>query len=244
VVRLTDGYKGRLPPLWSYGGKRHGVGLTWLAGTVLADGDPGQAFRLAQAVGEACRSPGSVLASSRHYRRVVRADDWSWQVGGEGLGGAAGSVYIEARQGALERHGAPDALVGLVAPWGLRASRVDLAWDDPDWLAEPVTLFAARADAVTRTHRASWVLTVSASGEGKLTIGSRSSDRYGRVYVKRPSVRWETETKGEAARALWEALASGTPTEALWAVEWDRLAHWDGWDAARASRAVVGALAR
>jgi hypothetical protein len=241
---LAEVHKGLLPPYSNTGVEGLQVAVTWVIGTVRDTGDPGQVFELARGLAGVFGSGPGRLTSVRHYGQAVAADDGSWVAAGRGLGGAAGTALVQVRQGALDRAAGAGDLFAAV-PRTLRASRVDLAWDDPEWLADPVALFAARGEAVSRTHRGSWLLTVNGDGNGAtLSIGSRSSDRYGRVYVKRPAVRWESESKGAAARAVWEGLVAGSSPGALWADEWRRLAYWATWDRERASRAVLRPVAR
>jgi hypothetical protein len=174
----------------------------------------------------------------------VAADDWSYAVYWRGLGGAAGGVFLEVRQVAWEGLGAqwrPLALALLVRE-GLRARRIDLALDDWGVRCRPGELFSARAEARTRTHRDGWELTVRGSGETKLTVGSRASERYLRVYDKPVGkvwrVRHEVELKGDAATAAGGWIGGGLGLRELWAREVSRLVAWPsvpGWAALTAA---------
>jgi DNA relaxase NicK len=164
---------------------------------------------------------------NRHYSTGHRADDWSAVVLWGGLGGAAGTVYVEVRQSLWEGGCPPD-----LAPWllerGLRPSRVDLAADvrGAGWPG-PSTLYRYLPAAETRTHRRTWELTLDWDGGEKLTVGARSSERYLRVYVKGDQwVRHELELKQAAALRAADTLAVGGPLGPLFGSEYARLIRW------------------
>jgi len=202
------------------------VSLSWLAGTTHHDDDRALGLRLSESLRPWCTGTSQESRGSRHYSKGHRADDWSWSVMWGGLGGASGTVYVEVRQSVWEC-GAPLTLaLGLLSI--LRPSRVDLAADvlGPGF-AVPSALFRALPAAETRTHRASWVLTVDGCGGEKLTVGARSSERYLRVYVKGANwVRHELELKGANAGAAADALRAGAAPAAIFSAEYGRVVRW------------------
>jgi DNA relaxase NicK len=72
------------------------------------------------------------------------------------------------------------------------------------------------------------VLTVDAAGGEKLTIGSRVSPRYGRIYLKDdpPRVRHELELKQDVAGQAWDLYRAGFDLGAIFAAEYGRLVEW------------------
>lgn len=214
---------GVLPPLGPTGVEPEIVSLGWFAGTAAPDDPPATGWGIVRGlVGPSTLSPGN-----RHYSAGVRADDWSWQVLWAGRGGAAGTVYVEVRQGvweALPPDGAADLAGRLLT--AVRCSRLDLAGDVLLPCALPSDLFAARDRARTRTHRGGWELMVRGDGGQKLTVGSRTSERYLRVYVKDVRVRHELELKGATGRAACAAILSGDSLRAVWGAEYSRLVEW------------------
>lgn len=215
-----------LPPLGPTGVETAKVRLGWFAGTAASD-DP---VALGWDLFHQLNASGSVLSpGNRHYSAGVRATDWSWQVLWGGRGDAAGTVYAEIRQGVWDGLGEAGwtTLAGKVLP-RLRCSRVDLAGDVDRPCASPSTLFDRRAQAWTRTHRGGWELTVRGDGGEKLTVGSRSSDRYLRIYVKGTCVRHELELKGAVGRTVSDRVVAGASLAALWAGEYDRVVRWTG----------------
>lgn len=235
VTVYSQAHSELLPPLGHTGvevAPVGAVGVSWLAGTMPASGANGVAdlWLMLPRLGLAgsCQSDHG----DRHYEVGIHEDHWGWAVRGMGRGGASGTVYVEVRQGWLEADGAQasravQCLIGSEGV-GLRLSRLDLAADYPWHSPRPSDYWAARGGWVTRTHRASWLLTVDGAGGEKLTIGSRSSTRYLRVYLKpeREVVRHELECKAELARELGGAIASGQDPASLWAAECARLIRW------------------
>jgi hypothetical protein len=218
-----------LPPLGPTGVEPGLDRLGWLAGT-LQVWDGGESDRdRGWALVRLLPGPSTLDHRNRHYGTGVRADDWSWAVMWAGLGSAAGTVYAEVRQGHLDRLGPDEGLALAVdlASRGLRPSRVDLAHDCDDSTARtPARLFALRASAWTRTHRGGWELSVRGDGGEKLTVGSRSSERYCRVYLRPGVVRHELELKGATAAATIAALSAGCTIGDAWATEYGRLVRW------------------
>jgi DNA relaxase NicK len=205
--------------------------MGWLAGTTEpwepeTDRDVG--FRLSTELRELLPIGSSLEGRNRHYSKGVRADDWSWQVLWQGLGGAAGTVYVEVRQSVWESLPEDVARLAATSLCGqLRATRIDLAGDDLRPRAmTPADYFAWREVAETRTRRDGWELTLRGDGGEKLTIGSRSSERYGRIYIGHGGVRHEIELKAALARATAAAVVAGEALAGLWASEWQRLVRW------------------
>jgi DNA relaxase NicK len=169
-------------------------------------------------------SGGSTLThGNRHYSSGVRADDWSWQVLWSGQGGSRGTVYVETRQTLTER--TPEIALTLLG-LGVRPSRIDLACDVGGDSWHPSDLFALRDEAWTRTRRGGWTLTLRGDGGATLYVGSRSSDRFLRVYVKGAIVRHELELKGAVAAAVGASLEKRTQLGHLWAAEYAKLVRW------------------
>jgi DNA relaxase NicK len=67
---------------------------------------------------------------------------------------------------------------------------------------------------------------VNWEGDQKLTIGSRVSDRYVRVYVKGERVRHEIELKHAPAVDAWAALLGGVGVREVWADHYGRVVLW------------------
>jgi len=212
--------------------------VAWLAGTWPPDWsggssprDPWQALRLVQS-----HWPGGTTqhSASTWYQRGVRADDGSYLLLWDGVGSARGSVALTVRQSALEdmgRAGRDAAVLALLGD-GLRPSRVDIAADARGSVPRPDTYFARlrAGHASTRTRPASWVLTVNGHGLGTLTIGSRSSPRYGRIYDKPDELGWrvrhELECKADLAVAIGKRLLAGETAARIWSDEYGRLVQW------------------
>jgi hypothetical protein len=168
-----------------------------------------------------------MLGRSTYYRAGFAFDDGQASVLYDGLGRAAGGVLVSLRQTLFERLG-PSASLDLVARLapGLHTSRLDLAADAAADTCRPTDLFAMLPAARSRSRREHRVLTVDGAGGEKLTIGSRSSERYLRVYVKGERIRHEVELKQAAARAALGRVLRGEALANVWASEYGRLVQW------------------
>lgn len=99
------------------------------------------------------------------------------------------------------------ALLSIMGQWGLRFTRVDLAIDDLSRTVDISTVYEcvqsnlyrspSRRDSIVCIYRP---FGRDDDGNGStLTLGSRSSDRYLRIYDRRGFVRFELECKGRFA---------------------------------------------
>ena len=210
------------------------VTVGWFAGTrqvwAVGEGPADErqaAWELFAQVRDAAPGESSMLARSTYYRQGFSMDDGSCSVLYDGIGRAAGSVLLSARQALFERLGSEAwALVVALAP-GLHVSRLDLAADaEGSSTLRPSALYGLLPAARSRSQRVHQVLTVDRGGGEKLTLGSRSSERYLRVYVKDQRVRHELELKQGAARAAMGRLLTGASLAGVWAQEYVRVVEW------------------
>lgn len=221
-----------LPP-YSLTGVEPTASPGWFAGSVPVDGDGEAVAR------ELVRSllrflPGVHVSSGRtpqYYASSLASPAGTWAVFFGGRGDAAGTVLLQVRQAAFESVADGTGLALLA--WccaNARASRLDAALDDWAGLVSPRELYNGYLGAVSRTHRLQWELHERHDGNSRLTLGSRQSDRYERVYLKsrggRPSVRHEVELKGAAARAAADRFVGGQSLMDLWLAESQRVARW------------------
>lgn len=138
-----------------------------------------------------------------------------------GVGGASvywspgrGDVFVSLPGEVCESLGVP-ALVALATELDLDpSSRLDVAWDVHGVTpAEPHAAFLA-GDVVTRIHRGINPETGRMRGQDwrsnadgdTVYLGSRSSERFVRVYDRRGPTRFEMEWKGQRAVLLWRRL--------------------------------------
>jgi len=210
------------------------VAYGWLAGTrqVWADGggqesERATAWELFSTLRDAIALPSNMTARATYYRRGFAFDDGTAAVFWDGIGRAAGGVMLTVRQTAFERLGDVGSaeLVGRLVP-GLHVSRLDLAADADSDAQTPDALYAMLPTARSRSRAEHRVLTVDWAGGQKLTVGSRSSERYLRVYVKGAVVRHELELKQGAAGAAMERLRAGAELVTVWRDEYGRLVRW------------------
>jgi len=107
------------------------------------------------------------------------------------------------------------ATVAAALACNLSITRLDVAWDCAGVTPGQVLSSFLAGDVVTRVHRApieerqgqitGWK--EERSGEGTtVKFGSRSSERFLRVYDRRGPTRFEMEVKGDRAGLLWEYL--------------------------------------
>ena len=172
--------------------------------------------------------PTNSLVRSKWYGRGWGRDDGAMQVFYAGVGRARGSVMLSARQSWWEQADAPDLIAWFGAlTRGWHVSRLDLAADDraPDHLT-PRALYDRLPAARSRSRPEHRALTTDWAGNEKLTIGSRASARYGRIYVKGERVRHELELKQDVAGRAWVQLTNGVSVPRVWADEYRRLVEW------------------
>lgn len=220
-----------LPPSSNTGVEPDMTSVGWLTAShrpEWLDGAPLDPFVVARLVADH-RPGGSTMGyGSTWYGKGIHADDGTWTVLHDGVGGARGSLVVTLRGTATE---ACPELVLAVLRLGMRASRVDLTGDVHDGLARPRWYFDRRALATTRTHRDRWVITEAGTGLTTLTLGARASDRMARIYDKpfdpeHWRVRHELELKGKLAASIGDRLVAGADPAALWRAEYGRLVEW------------------
>jgi len=178
-------------------------------------------------LGDLLPGGSNMNARSQWYGRAFARDDNAATVYYEGVGRARGSVMLSIRQSWFEQ--LPGDPVPSIAPMltGWHVSRVDLAADTPaDTALPPAELYARLPTARSRSRSAHRVLTMAWDGAQKLTIGSRASERYVRVYIKGDRIRHELEMKGVAAGDAWAALAGGATPARVWTAEYGRVVQW------------------
>lgn len=219
-----------LPPISHTGVEPSQVTLGWWAGTrQVWDGESDQslAWAVFSGLGDIVPGGSNLNSRSQWYQRSFARDDAAATVYYGGIGDARGTVMLSIRQSWFEQgpEDPVDALRLLLANW--RTSRVDLAADvtHPDRLT-PATLYDRLPAARSRSRPANRVLTCDWSGGQKLTLGSRSSDRYVRVYAKGERVRHEIELKRAPATEAWSALLAGASPRAVWAEQYGRVVEW------------------
>lgn len=224
-MRLAQRYG---PPDSNTGVQTPGVSVGWLRGSVVAPDEERHSNRVVDRLRILCGGTAERWYGNRAYGTGVRASDWSWLVGREGKGDAAGTVMIEIRQSVFEAHEdrAVHLAAGLIAD-GLRPSRVDLAGDALHPTRRAVDYFRAWDGAVSRVRASGVVLMVKRSGEQTLMVGARGGERFLRIYDKpeRGGVRHELEIKGDRARSLAVALGV-VPLAQLFAEQYGSFVRW------------------
>ncbi len=190
------------------------IGLGWLRGTVRGHHEPVMTL-LSGFFGPVSNRPGGIP----WYRSSAQLLDGRVTVGWDGLGGAAGTVMLDVRQQALDHLGWESSLMLAAALdlLGFKPSRIDVWMDDHARLADPADVRAAlvRGDVVTHAQGHEWQ--ENSRGGATAYIGSRSSERYLRVYRTAPvhgyeATRWELESKGDAAGDALRLLLAGQTT--------------------------------
>lgn len=177
------------------------VGLGWISGTFVGR-DPGAALDILRPYfGEgSARDFGT-----RFYGASSVLDDGRVMVGWDGHGGAAGSIFVNVRQGALDGLGwdRSVALAGSLLAAGFRPSRVDVYVDDRAGITDPAAVYAAFSSGEVVTHAREGEWRENTGGGATAALGRRTSERYLRVYRKHEDgdarTRWELETKGTLA---------------------------------------------
>lgn len=225
---MSDRKPDPLPPLGTTGVDTGVYGeLSWFAGTIRPDGPEEAIGWWLREVLTGTSTVGQSLASTQRYRSGVRADDRRWSIGWEGAGDAAGTVFVEVTQTALDDLGRAEAVelaLRLLAA-EIRPSRVDLVGVAAGERLDLATLVreweAGRARTRVRTGRE--VRTIP-EGRRTLYVGSRAGERFGRLYeppeVDRPwPARLEVELKGGRAQAVGADLLDGRDVGDLWARE-------------------------
>ena len=211
--RVTVGWWAGTRSVWAdEGGSDNGRAIAWDLFSRLAALLPG---------------PSNMNARSQWYQRSFGRDDGAATVYYDGVGRARGGVMLSVRQSWFEQSAGNAGTIGpLVDGW--HVSRLDLAADDTDPnRCLPSDLYALLPAARSRSRPEHRALTISADGAQKLTIGSRASGRYARIYVKDERVRHEIELKQGYAGEAWSALRTGDQTiAAVWADQYGRLVRW------------------
>lgn len=210
------------------------MSLGWLAGTrqVWADDGTEQAvawdlFRTMQGF---LPGPSAMGVRSHYYQKGLALGDGGATILYEGVGDARGTVMLTVRQRGFEQ--AADAALDLfrwVVGHCARVSRLDLAGDSRLTERTPASYYELLPAARSRSRLASRVLTRSWSGEEKLTVGARVSDRYLRLYQTeaRPGVvRHELELKGAAAGSAVGSIVGGASLFDVWSDQYRRLVEW------------------
>jgi hypothetical protein len=188
------------------------VGLGWLKGTVRTDP------KFAGEILERSFGPGQVRqGGTRWYRQSAQFAGGEVMLAWEGIGQAQGTALIDVHQAALDRLGwsAAVALARDLVTLGLRASRLDVYYDDRDGITAPTTVDGALRSGQAVTHAQKFKLTTDQDDRSTANLGDRSSQRFLRTYDKPEQdctrVRWELEHHDEAARsALAAVLGSDT----------------------------------
>ncbi len=227
-----------LPPLGTTGVERSVTGVvSWLSGSVeMIDGET-DGWSWVERM-QRVWPVGTHRPYTRFYQDGVVADDESWAILWDGTGDAAGTIGVEARQRLWEALSGPEAVklaLDLLTA-GVRPSRVDLVGVDGSGRIRPRDLLAAWRDGGVRTRTRTGKLWEELDGRQGLFVGSRTSDRYVRMYEVAGwdgrQLRLETESKRGRAAALGSALLDGRDADDLWAAElrgaidWPASADW------------------
>jgi hypothetical protein len=183
------------------------VGLGWLKGTVRTD--PQNAGEIL----ERYFGPGQTRqGGTRWYRQSAQFAGVEVMLAWEGIGQAAGTVLVDVHQAALDRLGWADGvtLARELVALGLRASRLDVYYDDRDGITSPTTVDGALRTGQAVTHAQKFKLTTDQDERSTANLGDRSSQRFLRTYdkpeVDSGRVRWELEHHDEAARSALAAV--------------------------------------
>lgn len=225
-----------LPPRSNTGVEPGDVSLGWLAGTrpIWDEGDERRtAWDLFASVRDFLPGPTTMDVRSQWYSRGFAADDGSYAVFYEGVGSARGGLMLSVRQGGWERIGPAAALDAMRVFLGgsLRVSRVDLAGDDrrQDGRRTPAEWFSLLPAARSRSRPENRRLLVNGLGEQTMTVGSRTSERYLRCYMKLDRdgvVRHELELKQATAQTAVARILGGASLFDVWQAEYGRLVQW------------------
>jgi hypothetical protein len=151
---------------------------------------------------------------TRWYRSAANLAERSVMVAWDGVGQASGTVMVEVKQTALDGLGWERSveLLSDLASLGLRASRLDLYYDDRERIASPGEVWEALSAGQGVTHSQSFERHEDQDHRSTANLGARSSLRYLRVYDKPDEsgdrVRWEIELHDESARSAVSLLLS------------------------------------
>ena len=166
--------------------------------------------RMAEALAEYL--PGDLWpASTRHHGAGLRGD--GFEVFWQGLGSASGLVYVQVRGEAFDSLSEAEALelLRMANGWRLAATRFDLCRDVLGLSVAGLRDAVVRGGVVSRAHSIDYTEGLRGANGRTLTIGSRSSDRYVRIYDRRGPTRIEVQLgRGMAAAAVERVLASGS----------------------------------
>lgn len=183
------------------------MGLHWFAGTVFGWSAEAVACRVAEAFKvKPVALPRGGLGYERSYIVAGSARVY-WSPG-------RADVHVSLPGEACERLALVD-LVEMALEMGLEPnSRLDVAWDITGLTPGTFEDAFRAGDVVTRIHREVNPETGRLRGVERRSnhqgdtvyLGSRSSERFVRIYDRRGPTRLEMEWKGKRALALWHAL--------------------------------------
>lgn len=224
-----DPIKAVLPTISNTWVEPGAVTVGWWAGTRRPDGDGGDralAWDVFSRLAEVLPGGSNMNARSQWYQRSFARDDQAATVYYDGVGRARGGVMLSLRQRWFEQVADPvPAIAGLLAGW--HVSRLDLAADDDNPARmTPADLYARLPAARSRSRPEHRRLMQDYAGGATLSIGSRVSPRYGRIYVKGERIRHEVELKQDAAGSAWALVAAGAELVDVWLAEYGRLVRW------------------
>lgn len=179
------------------------VGIGWARGSIRGLEPDVVIGALAPFLGSSTPRGGG----TRWYQASATLDDRRAMVAWDGQGSAAGTVLVDVTQQAFDGLGFERGLALLRTLHGLgwRPSRLDVWADDREGLADPSDVLAALEAGQVVTHAQGHEWRSNSQGGATAYVGSRSSERFLRVYRTGPvhgyaGTRWELELKGEAAR--------------------------------------------
>ena len=133
------------------------------------------------------------------------------RVYGDPAGGGENQSHVVIPGGACEVMGGDGLLAvqQICDRMGIRtrASRVDLAIDGGDYTPADVREAFVEGDVRTYTRRDRWAWHQNGADSTGFTMGSRTSERFARVYDRRGFTRFEVECKGTRAEAIWRQLS-------------------------------------
>jgi len=161
------------------------------------------------------------------YAKSASVGEWGVRVGWEPRGtmNAPDEAVFVIPQRALDALGweGVQHLTRVLAGFGARYSRVDVAYDDYARHVDPLVVYEAFIAGQVVAHTRMARLVQDAAGGATCYLGARTSEGFVRVYRKyaetgdeREGVRWEGEFKGDrAGRALSAVLTADAPAEAF-----------------------------
>lgn len=164
------------------------------------------------------------------YAKSASLGEWGVRVGWEPRGtmNAPDEAVFVIPQRALDALGWDGVahLTRVLAGFGARYSRVDVAYDDFGRVVDPLAVYQAFVGGQVVAHTRMARLVQDAAGGATAYIGARTSEAFVRVYRKwaetgddAEGVRWEGEFKGDrAGRALALVLAADAPAVAFFGI--------------------------